>query len=348
MWLPLASWVVFVCSLFVAFAAVSGIMDRESDLCQGDVGEPALLVAQVLLRLQKAVVAVVLRIRQTIVQSFVVSSVVVLLLWIAAFLYGSFYYSYMPRAAFSTPVHYYYRCVYEAWLLMCVWWPLLSSLSHSCLCLQDRLWIPLLFFVHLSSGQHLTDEEQETCVYECVCICIYLCVLNMPLNIKGFCILLKMLFQVLTFGQAYQISLQLEMPDSPTNQEQGMFMIRAACFSRDGGQVASSSRHVSFIKCCSACEFIQSDNASSMRKLHWLTALLCVSQASKQLSASSSRFVSTSLTHNNLLIAQPGQSQIRAAYASCRALLQQKVILVLRWLRWRTCQLKTDTKTWSQ
>ena len=98
----------------MAFAAVSGIMDRESDLCQGDVGEPALLVAQVLLRLQKAVVAVVLRIRQTIVQSFVVSSVVVLLLWIAAFLYGSFYYSYMPRAAFSTPVHYYYRCVYEA------------------------------------------------------------------------------------------------------------------------------------------------------------------------------------------------------------------------------------------
>lgn len=82
-------------------------------------------------------------------------------------------------------------------------------------------------------------------MYECVCICIYLCVLNVPLNIKGFCILLKMLFQVLTFGQAYQISLQLEMPDSPANREQGMFMIRAACFSRDGGQVASSSRHVS-------------------------------------------------------------------------------------------------------
>ena len=225
---------------------------------------------------------------------------------------------------------------------------LLSLLSHSCLCLQDRLWIPLLFFVHLSSGQHLTDEEQETCVYERVCICIYLCVLNVPLNIKGFCILLKMPFQVLTFGQAYQISLQLEMPDSPTNQEQGMFMIRAACFSRDGGQVASSSRHVSFIKCCSSYVYIQSDNASSFRKLHWLTALLCVSQASKQLSASSSRFVSTSLTHNNLLITQPGQSQIRAAYACCRALLQQKVILVFRWLTGWTCQLKTDTNTWSQ
>lgn len=131
MWLPLPSWVVFVCFLCVAFAAVSGIMDRESDLSQGDVGEPSLLNAQVLLRLQKAVVNMVLRIRQTIVQSFVVSSVVVLLLWIAAFLYGSFYYSYMPRAAFSTPVHYYYRCVYEAWLLLCVWLPLFCFCPHS-------------------------------------------------------------------------------------------------------------------------------------------------------------------------------------------------------------------------
>uniref|UniRef100_A0A671X2D2 Seipin n=1 Tax=Sparus aurata TaxID=8175 RepID=A0A671X2D2_SPAAU len=158
-------------------------MDRESDLSQGDVGEPSLLNAQVLLRLQKAVVNMVLRIRQTIVQSFVVSSVVVLLLWIAAFLYGSFYYSYMPRAAFSTPVHYYYR----------------------------------------------TDCESPSS---------FLCTYPVA-NIS----LMRNKKNVLTFGQAYQISLQLEMPDSPANREQGMFMIRAACFSRDGGQVASSSRH---------------------------------------------------------------------------------------------------------
>lgn len=51
--------------------------------------------------------------------------------------------------------------------------------------------------------------------------------------------------QVLTFGQAYQITLQLDMPDSETNQEIGMFMIRTTCFSRDGGQVATSARSVS-------------------------------------------------------------------------------------------------------
>uniref|UniRef100_A0A3Q3VX81 Seipin n=1 Tax=Mola mola TaxID=94237 RepID=A0A3Q3VX81_MOLML len=38
-------------------------------------------------------------------------SVFFLLLWISAFLYGSLYYSYMPNAAFSTSVHYYYRYV---------------------------------------------------------------------------------------------------------------------------------------------------------------------------------------------------------------------------------------------
>lgn len=54
-----------------------------------------------------------------------------------------------------------------------------------------------------------------------------------------------MSIQVLTFGQAYQISLQLEMPESPTNQDLGMFMIKTTCFSRDGGQVASSARSVS-------------------------------------------------------------------------------------------------------
>lgn len=50
---------------------------------------------------------------------------------------------------------------------------------------------------------------------------------------------------VLTFGQAYRMSLQLEMPESPANQELGMFMVRATCFSQDGGQVASSARALS-------------------------------------------------------------------------------------------------------
>uniref|UniRef100_A0A673ARU7 Seipin n=1 Tax=Sphaeramia orbicularis TaxID=375764 RepID=A0A673ARU7_9TELE len=43
------------------------------------------------------------------IQGFLVFSFVLLVLWIATFLYGSFYYSYMPKASFSTPVNYYYR-----------------------------------------------------------------------------------------------------------------------------------------------------------------------------------------------------------------------------------------------
>uniref|UniRef100_A0A8C2XC37 Seipin n=1 Tax=Cyclopterus lumpus TaxID=8103 RepID=A0A8C2XC37_CYCLU len=50
---------------------------------------------------------------------FILVFVVILLLWIAAFLYGSFYYSYMPLATFSTPVHYYYRCVCEVLQRLC-------------------------------------------------------------------------------------------------------------------------------------------------------------------------------------------------------------------------------------
>lgn len=87
-----------------------------------------------------------------------------------------------------------------------------------------------------------------------------------------FCNLSKMHIQVLTVGQAYQISLQLEMPDSLVNQELGMFMIKIACFSQDGGQVASSARSVSCNKICSASAlqqvYIQSNNASSSCKLH--------------------------------------------------------------------------------
>lgn len=54
--------------------------------------------------------------------------------------------------------------------------------------------------------------------------------------------------QVLTFGQSYQITLQLEMPESPVNQELGMFMIRTTCFSQSG-QVSSSARSVSLPSC---------------------------------------------------------------------------------------------------
>ncbi|XP_032384175.1 seipin isoform X2 [Etheostoma spectabile] len=157
-------------------------MDQGSHLRPGEDGELTILIGHTLLGLQDSLVRVMSRARQRVIQGFVVFSIVVLLLWIAAFLYSSFYYSYMPKAAFSSPVHYYYRA---------------------------------------------------DCEFPASFLCSY------PVaNVS----LMRNKKHVLTFGQAYRMSLQLEMPDSPTNQELGMFMIKTTCFSQDGQQVASSAR----------------------------------------------------------------------------------------------------------
>lgn len=49
-----------------------------------------------------------LKARRTLFQAAILFCVLVLLLWVSVFLYGSFYYSYMPTVSFSTPVHFYY------------------------------------------------------------------------------------------------------------------------------------------------------------------------------------------------------------------------------------------------
>uniref|UniRef100_A0A8C8HI48 Seipin n=1 Tax=Oncorhynchus tshawytscha TaxID=74940 RepID=A0A8C8HI48_ONCTS len=48
------------------------------------------------------------RARRTLLQAAILFCVLALLVWVAVFLYGSFYYSYMPTVSFSTPVHYHY------------------------------------------------------------------------------------------------------------------------------------------------------------------------------------------------------------------------------------------------
>uniref|UniRef100_A0A3Q2U979 Seipin n=1 Tax=Fundulus heteroclitus TaxID=8078 RepID=A0A3Q2U979_FUNHE len=46
--------------------------------------------------------------RRTLFQAAVLFCTLSLLLWVSIFLYGSFYYSFMPTVSFSTPVHFYY------------------------------------------------------------------------------------------------------------------------------------------------------------------------------------------------------------------------------------------------
>jgi len=51
--------------------------------------------------------------------------------------------------------------------------------------------------------------------------------------------------QVMTYGQPYQISLELEMPESPANQEQGMFLVKISPYSKTNQIVDISTRSVS-------------------------------------------------------------------------------------------------------
>lgn len=88
--------------------AVTVMMDQGISLHPGP-GEPTVIHGQVRLKFLDALVRARTRLQRGVTQTFAVFSVVFLLLWISAFLYGSLYYSYMPNVAFSTTVHYYHR-----------------------------------------------------------------------------------------------------------------------------------------------------------------------------------------------------------------------------------------------
>ncbi|XP_030000592.1 seipin-like isoform X2 [Sphaeramia orbicularis] len=84
-------------------------MDQQTHLHAGGYGQPSVIINRNLQILKDTFGTMVSRARQRFIQGFLVFSFVLLVLWIATFLYGSFYYSYMPKASFSTPVNYYYR-----------------------------------------------------------------------------------------------------------------------------------------------------------------------------------------------------------------------------------------------
>lgn len=152
-----------------------------------------------------------------------------------------------------------------------------------------------------------------------------------------------MYIQALTFGQAYQISLLLEMPESPTNQDLGMFMIKTTCFSQDGVHVASSVRSVSytrsFLSVCPHVQIIKKCFVTTSCEhimIHCLHSLLCVSQAQHLLSASSSRFVSTALMHNNLLIANLVRARLELLKLTAPLHCNRK---------WSQCSTHSDDRT---
>ncbi|KAB0404714.1 hypothetical protein E2I00_019063, partial [Balaenoptera physalus] len=132
------------------------------------------------------------RARQLLLQSGVFFCAVLLLLWVSVFLYGSFYYSYMPTVSHLSPVHFYYRTDCDS--------------SASLLCSFP------VANVSLAKGGR--DRR------------------------RGY------LGQVLMYGQPYRVTLELELPESPVNQDLGMFLVTISCYTRGGRIISTSSRSV--------------------------------------------------------------------------------------------------------
>ncbi|XP_029910254.1 seipin-like [Myripristis murdjan] len=141
------------------------------------------VMGPVLLWLQDVAAVTLLKARRTLLQAAVLFCVLLLLLWVSIFLYGSFYYSYMPTVSFSTPVHYYYKSDCDS--------------ADSVLCSFPTANISFL-------------KNEKT--------------------------------QVMANGQPYRISLELEMPESPVNQQLGMFMVKMTCYTKGGQAVESVGR----------------------------------------------------------------------------------------------------------
>ncbi|KAM4553331.1 seipin-like [Fundulus diaphanus] len=121
--------------------------------------------------------------RRTLFQAAVLFCTLSLLLWVSIFLYGSFYYSFMPTVSFSTPVHFYYTSDCDA--------------AESGLCSYPTANISFM----------KNDRDQ-----------------------------------VMANGQPYRVSLELEIPESPVNEQLGMFMIKMSCYTKGGTTVSSVGR----------------------------------------------------------------------------------------------------------
>ncbi|EMP38497.1 Seipin [Chelonia mydas] len=132
---------------------------------------------------QEVAALLLLRVRRTVLQTAILLCVLLLLLWVAVFLYGSFYYSYMPTVSYVSPVHYSFRT-------------------------------------------DCGSPGPDLCSFPVANI-------SLVKNSRD---------RVLMYGQPYRISLELELPESPVNQELGMFMVVMSCYTKGGRIISSTAR----------------------------------------------------------------------------------------------------------
>ncbi|CAM9734325.1 unnamed protein product [Lampetra fluviatilis] len=132
----------------------------------------------------EALVLGLVRARRSLLRAALAGSVLLLLLWVSLFLYGSFYYSYMPAVSFEAPAHYHFR--------------------SDCPRLGEELCSFPVANVSLTTN-HGRD-------------------------------------QAMMFGTPYHISLELVLPESPTNQRLGMFMVVMETYGRGGESLQTAER----------------------------------------------------------------------------------------------------------
>ncbi|XP_073676795.1 BSCL2 lipid droplet biogenesis associated, seipin, like isoform X2 [Garra rufa] len=155
--------------------------DFESE--DGDVQDLGPQIGGLVVQILETMVVLLVRARQKLLEMAILICVILLVFWVALFLYGSFYYSFMPTANFITPVYFFYRTDCPS--------------PHHSVCS-----FPVANVSLLKNGKH----------------------------------------QVMTYGQPYQISLELEMPESPSNQDLGMFLVKMTPYSEAGQIVDTSAR----------------------------------------------------------------------------------------------------------
>ncbi|KAA0709849.1 Seipin Bernardinelli-Seip congenital lipodystrophy type 2 protein -like protein [Triplophysa tibetana] len=139
-------------------------------------------ISGLVVQIMEVMPVVLARIRRKLLEMAILICVVLLVFWVALFLYGSFYYSFMPTANFITPVNFAYRA---------------DCSPHHAMCS-----FPVSNVSLLKNGKH----------------------------------------EVMTYSQPYQITLELEMPESPANQQLGMFLVKMSLYSKTGQIIDVSTR----------------------------------------------------------------------------------------------------------
>ncbi|CAH1261750.1 BSCL2 [Branchiostoma lanceolatum] len=140
--------------------------------------------------MQSASGKLLIKFKYTALRGFILFLLLLLVFWISVFLYGSFYYAYMPTVSHVRPVY--------------------LQFSTNC--------------------DSVNSQQARLCSFPSANVSFTRDPRRDPRE------------KLLAMGQVYEISLDLEMPESPVNQNQGMFLIELTFYTMKGEVSYKSAR----------------------------------------------------------------------------------------------------------